>query len=84
LKVLCFVCGREGILEVRGNSSRVVHYEWVNCKRIFTRHTIKADGNSSMGTMGTEVGTDKYGNGFFSQNTRARSSVRLERRTLNP
>jgi hypothetical protein len=84
LKVVCSVCGREGILEVRGNSQRVVHYEWVSDRRVFTRHTIKADGNSSMGTVGTGLGTDKYGNGFFSQNTRARSSVRLERRTLNP
>ena len=80
LTVLCPVCGVEGILEQRGNSARVVHYEWVDDRRVFTRHTIKADGNSSMGT----VGTDKYGNGIFSQNTRARSSVRLERRTLNP
>ena len=80
LKILCSVCGREGILEVRGNSQRVVHYEWVNGRRVFTRHTVKVDGNCSMGT----VGTDKYGNGIFSQNTRARSSVRLERRTLNP
>jgi hypothetical protein len=68
LKVLCSVCGREGILEVRGNSQRVVHYEWVNGRRVFARHTIKADGNSGMGTVGTGLGTEKVGMGVFSQN----------------
>lgn len=65
MKVLCS-CGREGILEVRGGSSRVVHYEWVDGKRIFTRHRVV--GNGGMGTVGTGLGTDKDGNGFFGGN----------------
>ena len=45
---------------------------------------IRADGNGSMGTMGTGMGTDKCDNGIFNDSRWARSSVRLERRTLNP
>jgi hypothetical protein len=84
LKVLCPVCDKQGILEQRGNSSRVVHYEWVGGRRVFTKHTVRVNGNSSMGTVGTGMGTDKYGMGVFNETKRARSSVRLERRTLNP
>ena len=55
--------GREGTLEVRGRSNRVVHYEYVNGKRVFTKHTVKGNGNS-MGTMGTELGTEKVVKGI--------------------
>jgi hypothetical protein len=50
-KVLCSVCGSVGVLEVRGSSQRVTHYQYVNGKRIFSRH--KIDGYSDTGTVGT-------------------------------
>ena len=75
MKVLCPVCGVEGILEQRGNSSRVVHYEWVHGRRIFRKHTVKVNGNSSMGTMGTELGTEKSNTDCFNDNLGGRSLV---------
>ena len=71
MKVKCPVCGVQGILERRGNSSRVVHYRWEGGKHVFTRHTVKGDGNSSMGTMGTGgkgLGTDKPDYALSGQN----------------
>ena len=41
MKVVCPVCGREGVVEQRGNSIRIVHYSWVNGKRVFMKHTVK-------------------------------------------
>ena len=38
MKMLCPVCNVQGILQVRGSSKRIVHYSWVNGKRIFTYH----------------------------------------------
>ena len=64
MKVECPVCGVEGILEQRGNSVRVVHYRWADGKRIFSRHTVKVDGNGSKGTVGT-MGTDKCDSVIF-------------------
>ncbi len=51
MKVLCAVCGAVGVLEVRGSSQRVVHYQYVNGKRIFSRHKIVG---TSLGTVGTD------------------------------
>jgi hypothetical protein len=51
---MCSVCGSVGVLEVRGSSQRVIHYQYVNGKRIFSRHKIESTvGNSGMGTVGT-------------------------------
>ncbi len=76
MKVECSVCGREGILEQRGNSSRVVHYQWEGGKRVFTKHTVKrTDGN--MGTMGTALGTEKPNSTFFNEYKHVRSGRRL-------
>jgi hypothetical protein len=84
LKVLCPVCGVEGILEQRGNSARVLHYKgFFDGKRVYERHAVKIgvnDGSNGSKQMGINTGDM----GIFSDNTRARSSVRLERRTLNP
>ena len=55
MKVLCPICGREGTLEVRGRSSRVVHYEYLDGKRVFTKHVV----GTEAGNMGTEFGTVK-------------------------
>jgi hypothetical protein len=41
MKVVCPVCGQEGVVEQRGNSVRIVHYSWVNGKRVFIKHTVK-------------------------------------------
>jgi len=62
MKVECTVCGKVGILEQRGNSVRVVHYKYVDGKRLFTKHTIK-------GTHENRMGTEKQGlcsNGVYS------------------
>jgi hypothetical protein len=53
------VCGSEGILEQRGNSQRVVHYRYVDGKRVFTKHRIEK--GARLGTMGTALGTEKQG-----------------------
>jgi hypothetical protein len=53
MKAVCSVCGNVGILEVRGNSQRIVHYRYVDGKRTFTKHLVNIgtdDGNS----VGTE------------------------------
>jgi hypothetical protein len=45
MKVVCPVCGVEGILEVRGNSQRVLHYKgFVNGRRLYERHAVKSMG----------------------------------------
>jgi len=56
MKMECPVCHRVGVVEQRGGSVRFVHYEYVDGKRIFTKHTVKGtDGNR----MGTAMGTEK-------------------------
>ena len=84
MKVLCPVCGVEGILEQRGNSARVLHYRgFFNDKRVYEKHRVKmgiTDGNNG----NKQMGINKGAMGIFNDNMRARSSVRLERRTLNP
>ena len=66
MKAVCPICHRVGVVEQRGGSVRFVHYEYVDGKRIFTKHTIK-NGNR-MGTMGTALGTEKPNTSFFNQN----------------
>ena len=68
MKVECPVCHVQGILEQRGNSVRVIHYEYVDGKRKFVKHTVKGNGNSSMGTMGTDMGTEKTVRSIFNDN----------------
>ena len=47
MKVECPVCHREGVVEQRGSSVRIVHYEWIAGKRVFEKHTVgRTDGNS--------------------------------------
>jgi len=44
MKVECPVCSRMGILEQRGNSSRVLHYKgFFNGKRVYEKHSIKLE-----------------------------------------
>jgi len=61
MKIGCPICGNVGILEQRGNSQRVVHYSYVDGKRVFTKHKIEKDTLGTMGTMGTILGTEKQG-----------------------
>jgi hypothetical protein len=76
MKVECPVCHREGVVEQRGNSVRFVHYEYIDGRRVFTRHTVKGtDGN--MGTMGTE----KTNTSVFTEN---RLAVGLRRGARGP
>ena len=50
LKMLCSVCGVEGIFEERGNSKRVVHYKgFIDKKRVYVKHSL---GISPMGING--------------------------------
>ena len=66
MKSLCSVCGKEGILEKRGNSTRIIHYSWVDGKRIFAKHTVDmgTDGNR----MGTTMGTERAENSLILEN----------------
>ena len=57
--MVCPVCGQEGVVEQRGNSVRIVHYSWMNGKRVFMKHTVK-NGNG--------------GNSVWEQKTVSRSS----------
>ena len=42
MKIECPVCGVIGILEVRGNSHRVLHYKgFVDGKRVYEKHSVK-------------------------------------------
>jgi len=76
MKVVCPVCGREGVVEQRGNSIRIVHYSWVNGKRVFMKHTVK-NGNS-----GNSIWEQK--NAFNSQNTDSFLAVGLRRGVRGP
>ncbi len=51
MKVLCPVCNAEGILEERGNSKRILHYQgFSNGKRTYIKHKVTPNyGNKSMG-----------------------------------
>ena len=57
MKATCSICGKIGVIEQRGKSVRLVHYEYLDGKRVFVKHTIGmgTDGNR----MGTKVGTEK-------------------------
>jgi len=73
MKVVCPVCGREGTLETIGNYRRVVHYEYVNGKRVFTRHKIGTNWNSL-----------EQKNAFNSQNANSFLAVGLRRGARGP
>jgi hypothetical protein len=77
MKIECPVCGREGTLEVRGNSQRIVHYEYVNGKRVFSKHTIVM--GTVNGNMGTGMGTEKANMGC---NYDSRLSLRWARSSV--
>lgn len=68
MKVKCPVCPTQGILETRGNSQRIIHYQYVDGKRIFSRHKVGTVGYSDMGTVGTELGTEKTDKSISCQN----------------
>jgi hypothetical protein len=57
MKALCPVCNQIGILEERGNSQRIVHYQYVDGKRILNKH--KVDMGTNGNNMGTGMGTEK-------------------------
>jgi hypothetical protein len=69
MKVECPVCGVHGILEVRGNSQRVLHYRgFFNDKRVYEKHSIKMGIND--GSNGNkQMGINKSVSGFFNDNT---------------
>ena len=88
MKIECPVCHLQGILEVRGNSKRVLHYKgFLNNKRIYEKHLL---GINPMGINIGEIGNKKVGINTpilepDSQKKQwVRSSVRLEHRTFNP
>ena len=57
MKVLCPICNQVGILEQRGNSQRIVHYQYVDGKRILNKHKVNMGTNGNK--MGTVMGTEK-------------------------
>ena len=55
MKVLCPICNQVGILEQRGNSQRIIHYQYPGDKRTLTKHTLRMGTNrNSMGTENAE------------------------------
>jgi len=69
-KFLCPVCNVQGILEVRGNSQRIIHYNWINGKRIFSRCKV-TDAVRDVKTSGyknLDVGTENRFSGLIKQN----------------
>ena len=53
MKVECPVCHVQGILEVRGNSQRVLHYRgFINGKRLYERHPLGINGNNGNKSLG--------------------------------
>ena len=70
-KILCPVCNVEGILEKRGNSERIIHYSWVNGKRIFSRHNVTDAVNDvkTNGNRNLEMGTNNRFLGLIKQNS---------------
>jgi hypothetical protein len=88
MKVLCPICNMQGILEIRGNSKRVLHYKgFLNNKRIYEKHLL---GISPLGINSTETGNKSMGinkpiiDPVSANKAWVRSSVRLEHRTFNP
>ncbi len=82
MKVTCPSCGQIGVLEVRGQSQRVVHYEYVGGKRVFVKHRVvmgTVDGN-----MGTQMGTEKSNTAFFNGINGGRSLAWLGHRPPTP
>ena len=63
MKILCPIFVAQEILEVRGNGQRVVHYEHVDGKKVFTKHNVEM--RTGNGNMGTEMGTEDAGMDFF-------------------
>ena len=61
MKVVCPVCNQFGILEERGNSQRIIHYQYLDGKRILTKHKV------SVGTSGNKMGTEKADPSSFSK-----------------
>ncbi|MEM3063239.1 MAG: hypothetical protein QW303_06835 [Nitrososphaerota archaeon] len=55
MKVVCPICNQAGILETRGNSRRVIHYQWVNNKQIFIAHRV----DSIKETLNIDMVTEK-------------------------
>ena len=68
VKIICPVCNVEGILQVRGSSKRIVHYRWVNGKRIFSYHKLDTDMDTKMDTMDTAMETEKTDTSIFNDN----------------
>ena len=51
MKKVCPVCGKIGILQQRGNTSRIIHYQWIGNKRTFIAHKVE--------TPNTDMVTEK-------------------------
>jgi hypothetical protein len=64
MKVICPKCNVQGILQVRGNSKRIVHYRWVDGVRVFSYHKLDTVGHR----MDTVMDTEKTENSILSQN----------------
>ena len=75
-----------GFLQVRGNSARVGHYIGYHGKtRMVDWHRMDAGNLVINGNHGNQTMViNKSDMSIFNETMRARSSVRLERRTLNP
>ena len=65
MKIICPVCGVEGIYEERGNSKRVIHYKgFIDNKRVYEKHSLGINpmgisGNKSIETKRSALGINK-------------------------
>ena len=66
MKIECPICGVIGILEVRGQSQRVLHYKgFVDGKRVYEKHPVMGV-NGSNGNK--SLGVNRAANGILSEN----------------
>ena len=87
MKVKCPVCGSLGVLQKRGGSIRIIHYEYNEGKRVFYQHTVttKMVTNPEMVTEKPKnLVTENIKSSLSQQKRGARSSARIEHRAFNP
>jgi hypothetical protein len=83
MKVLCPICHCEGILEKRGNSKRIIHYQYIDGKRTFSKHTVNLEMGTAMGTLGTDMGTENLVSNSFEKLNGAVERIRTFDRLVN-
>ena len=81
MKVECPVCGSLGVLQKRGGSLRIIHYEYNEGKRFFYQHTVTT---KMVTEKSKSLVTENIKSSLSQQKRGARSSARIEHRAFNP